>query len=86
MRARITRLSGATAAELPAALWSFTCFFSLLAGYYVLRPIRDEMAIQVGQAQLHELFTAVFVTMLAVAPVFGWLTRTFPRKKLLPWL
>ena len=86
MRALITRLSGATDAELPAALWSFTCFFSLLAGYYVLRPIRDEMAIQVGQAQLHELFTAVFVTMLVVAPVFGWLTRTFPRKQLLPWL
>jgi len=86
MRAWVYRLSGATAAELPAALWSFTCFFSLLAGYYVLRPIRDEMAIQVGQAQLHELFTAVFVAMLVVAPVFGWLTRTFPRKKLLPWL
>jgi len=86
MRALAARLSGATAAELPAALWSFACFFCLLAGYYVLRPIRDEMAIQVGQARLHELFTAVFVTMLAVAPVFGWLTRTFPRKRLLPWL
>src|SRR5512139_3973457 len=86
MRALASRLSGATAAELPAALWSFACFFSLLAGYYVLRPIRDEMAMQVGQARLHELFTAVFVTMLAVAPVFGWLTRTFPRKRLLPWL
>ena len=85
-RALAARLSGATAVELPAALWSFLCFFSLLAGYYVLRPIRDEMAIQVGQARLHELFTAVFVTMLAVAPLFGWLTRTYPRKKLLPWL
>jgi len=52
----------------------------------VLRPIRDEMAIQVGQAQLHELFASVFVTMLVVAPVFGWLTRTFPRRRLLPWL
>ena len=86
MRAWVNRLSGATAAELPAARWSVICFFLLLAGYYVLRPIRDEMAIQVGQAQLHELFTAVFVTLLVVAPVFGWLTRTFPRKQLLPWL
>ena len=24
--------------------------------------------------------------MLVVAPVFGWLTRTFPRRRLLPWL
>jgi AAA family ATP:ADP antiporter len=44
------------------------------------------MAIQVGQAKLHELFLGVFVTMLVVAPVFGWLTRTFPRRRLLPWL
>ena len=51
MRALASRLSGATAPELPAALWSFACFFSLLAGYYVLRPIRDEMAMQVGQAR-----------------------------------
>jgi AAA family ATP:ADP antiporter len=82
----LARLTGAAPDERAAALWSFVYFFALLAGYYVLRPIRDEMAIQVGQAQLHELFTAVFATMLVVAPVFGWLTRTFPRRRLLPWL
>jgi AAA family ATP:ADP antiporter len=85
-RALLTRLTRAEPAELAASLWSFVYFFSLLAGYYVLRPIRDEMAIQVGQAKLHELFLGVFVTMLVVAPVFGWLTRTFPRRRLLPWL
>ncbi len=86
LSARLARVTGAAAEELPASLWSFACFYSLLAGYYVLRPIRDEMAMQVGQARLHELFTAVFLTMLVVTPVFGWLTRTFPRKRLLPWL
>ncbi len=86
MRALLLRVTGAGAGEIAASLWSFAYFYALLAGYYVLRPIRDEMAIQVGQAQLHELFTAVFLTMFAVAPVFGWLTRTFPRRRLLPWL
>ena len=86
LRALLTRLTRAESAELAASLWSFVYFFALLAGYYVLRPIRDEMAIQVGQAKLHELFLGVFVTMLVVAPVFGWLTRTFPRRRLLPWL
>ena len=85
-RALLARLTRAEPAELAASLWSFAYFFALLAGYYVLRPIRDEMAIQVGQAKLHELFLGVFVTMLVVAPVFGWLTRTFPRRRLLPWL
>ena len=52
----------------------------------MLRPIRDEMAIQIGQARLHEVFTLVFVAMLVAAPVFGWLTGRFPRRRLLPWL
>jgi AAA family ATP:ADP antiporter len=80
---RVTRARGD---ELAASLWSFVYFFALLAGYYVLRPIRDEMAVQVGQARLQELFTAVFLTMLVIAPIFGALTARFPRKRLLPWL
>lgn len=45
MRALLVRLTGAANGELAASLWSFVCFYALLAGYYVLRPIRDEMAI-----------------------------------------
>ena len=82
----IERATGAKATELSAALISFAYFFCLLASYYVLRPIRDEMAIQIGQKNLAELFTWVFLTMLAVVPLFGWLMATFPRKKILPWL
>lgn len=82
----LLRLTGARPEELPAALGAFICFFALLAGYYVLRPLRDEMALQLGPEALQHLFTAVFLTMLAVVPVFGWLTRRFARKQLLPWL
>ncbi len=83
---RLARLTRARPHEEVAVLWAFACFFALLAAYYVLRPIRDEMAIQIGQARLHEVFTLVFVTMLVVAPVFGWLTGRFARRRLLPWL
>ena len=55
----------ATREERAAALWSFAYFFCLLCGYYVLRPIRDEMGIQVGVGNLAWLFTATFVAMLA---------------------
>jgi ATP:ADP antiporter, AAA family len=81
-----SRITKATGDELPAALWSFVYFFTLLASYYVLRPIRDEMAIQIGVKNLPSLFTYVFVTMLALVPIFGWLTSAVPRRKLLPWL
>jgi AAA family ATP:ADP antiporter len=86
MQSLLFRLTRARGEEMTASLWSFVYFFALLAGYYVLRPIRDEMAVQVGQARLQELFTAVFLTMLVVAPVFGALTARFPRKRLLPWI
>jgi AAA family ATP:ADP antiporter len=86
MNALLTRLSRALPHELPAALWAFVYFFALLAAYYVLRPLRDEMALQLGADALHQLFSAVFVSMLAIVPVFGWLTRRFERRRLLPWL
>jgi AAA family ATP:ADP antiporter len=86
MTALLSRLSRALPHELPAALLAFIYFFALLASYYVLRPIRDEMAVQAGQAELSGLFTAVFVSMLVLVPVFGALTARFPRRRLLPWV
>jgi AAA family ATP:ADP antiporter len=70
--------------EVAAMLWSFAYFFCLLCGYYILRPVRDEMGIQGGLDNLPWLFTATFVAMLAALPVFGWLSARFERRKLLP--
>ena len=72
--------------ELRAVLWSFAYFFCLLCGYYVLRPIRDEMGIQIGVGNLAWLFTATFVAMLAVVPAFGWVSSRFPRRRFLPYV
>jgi len=86
MQRTLVRLTRARPHELRASLWAFAFFFALLAGYYVLRPIRDEMAVQVGQAGLSALFTWVLVSMLVMTPVFGALAARIPRKRLLPWL
>jgi len=80
------RLSKSEPHEGPAVLAAFAAFFCLLATYYVLRPIRDEMALQLGPKGLQRLFDAVFLTMLAVVPAFGWLVRRYPRRKVLPWV
>mgnify|MGYP002624104482 CR=1 FL=1 len=71
-------------AEMAAMLWSFAYFMCLLCGYYLLRPVRDEMGIQGGVANLQWLFTGTFVTMLAIVPVFGWVSSRFPRRLFLP--
>jgi AAA family ATP:ADP antiporter len=70
--------------ELKALLYSFAYFFCLLCGYYVLRPVRDEMGIQGGVENLQWLFTATFIAMLCAVPVFGWASSRFARAKLLP--
>jgi len=70
--------------EWPALAGSFAYFFCLLAGYYILRPVRDTMAVAIGSAGLPPLFTAMFVVMLVLVPLFGWLCAKLPRARLLP--
>ncbi len=70
--------------EVRALLWSFAYFLCLLAGYYVLRPLRDEMGIAGGVRNLQWLFTATFVVMLAAVPVFGALVARLPRRRFVP--
>jgi AAA family ATP:ADP antiporter len=70
--------------EARALCWSFAYFFCLLAGYYVLRPLRDEMGIAGGVRNLPWLFTATFFVMLAVVPVFGAVVAKLPRQRFIP--
>lgn len=69
--------------EIPALAWSFIYFFCLLSSYYILRPLRDEMGIEGGVDQLQWVFSGTFVTMLAVVPLFGWVSAKLPRDRLL---
>jgi AAA family ATP:ADP antiporter len=70
--------------ELRPALWAFAWFFFLLAGYYVLRPLRDEMGIAGGVAGLPWLFTATFATMLVAVPLYGRVVAVLPRRRFVP--
>ncbi len=72
--------------EWPALAGSFAYFFCLLAGYYILRPVRDTMGVAIGSRDLPALFTAMFVAMLVLVPLFGWLCARLPRARLLPLL
>lgn len=81
---RLERAIGAMPGELAGALWSFAYFFFLLSGYYVLRPLRDEMGITGGVQQLPWLFTGTFVAMLFAVPAFGALTARWPHRRFLP--
>lgn len=84
LRPWLERLVVLRSGELPALLWSFAYFFCLLAGYYVLRPLRDEMGIAGGVRNLQWLFTATFVVMLGAVPLFGAVVARLPRRRFIP--
>ena len=84
--ALITRALGVRRDEFAAVAWSFACFFCLLAAYYMLRSVREAMAIVGGTRNIPWLFTGTFVVMILATPVFGWVASRFPRKNFLPWV
>ena len=66
------------------ALWlGFFFFFVVLAGYYVIRPIRDN----IGATQYENLwwmFTVVLITMIAANGLFSAIVARMPRRKFIP--
>jgi AAA family ATP:ADP antiporter len=84
LHASLARVVAVRPDEVKALLWSFAYFFCLLAGYYVLRPVRDEMGLASGIRNLPWLFTATFFVMLAVVPVYGALVARLPRARFVP--
>ena len=80
----LARLVNVRPAEVRALCWSFAYFFCLLAGYYILRPLRDEMGIAGGVRNLPWLFTATFFVLLAAVPVFGAVVARLPRRRFIP--
>src|SRR5262249_1578674 len=67
----LTKAVPATPQERAAALWSFAYFFTLLAGSYVLRPLRDQMGIAGGVKALTWMLTGTFVSLLGAQAVYG---------------
>lgn len=67
-----------------ALLWSFLYFFCVLAAYYIVRPVRDEMGVVAGKDGLERIFIYVFLVMLAAVPVFSKIVSTVPRRYVVP--
>ncbi len=79
-----TRLTGVHRHEWPALILAFVYFFLVLAAYYVLRPVREQLAAANGVQVLLPYYTATFIAMLALTPVYGWFVARFPRKRFVP--
>ncbi len=70
--------------EIRPMLWAALYFFLLLAAYFVIRPIRDEMGVAGGVRNLKWLFLGTLVGMLLVHPLFTALVSRLSRRIFIP--
>jgi AAA family ATP:ADP antiporter len=70
--------------ERAALLLGFAFHFCVLASYYLVRPLRDALGLEGGADKLQWLFTATFVVMLLMVPVFGALASRLPATRFVP--
>ena len=82
----LDRVLGLERHEYYAVAWSFIYFFCVLSAYYMLRSVRETMAVEGGVQNVPWLFSSTFIVMLAVTPVFGWVASRYPRRQFLPWV
>ena len=66
-------------------LWATSYYFLVLAAYYVLRPIRDEMGAASGVENLAWLFTGTMLGMLLVHPLYTSLVSRLTRRRFISW-
>ena len=60
-------------------------FFLVMASYFILRPIRDQMGVAGGVRNLPWLFTGTLTAMLLISPVFSALVSRLPRRRFVTW-
>jgi len=72
--------------ERAALLLGFAFHFCVLASYYLVRPLRDALGLEGGTGQLQWLFTATFVVMALMVPVFGALASRLPATRFVPFI
>lgn len=80
----LRRVVDVRAGEVRAMLTSFAFFFFLLGSYFVLRPIRDEVAAASGVSKLPWLFAGTLTVTLLFNPLFSALVVRFPVRRVIP--
>lgn len=72
------------AGEGRALLAAAVAHFCLLCGYYMLRSLRETLALDVGRGQFANLFSVVLIITLLLLPCYWWLVARLPRRQLFP--
>ncbi len=80
----VNKLMKVETPEIPAVLLSFLFVFTLMAAYYILRPVRDAMSSDWSDAELSWLWTLNFFISAAAVLLYGIAVSRFDFRKLVP--
>ena len=67
-------------------LRAFLFFFFVLASWYALRPVRNELAVQGGIYNLPWLLMGVMLAMLIINPIYSWLVSRINQNHLILYI
>ena len=70
--------------ELRATILSFLFVFTLMAAYFILRPVRDALSSEWSDAELSWLWTSTFFLSLVAVSVYGVVISRVQFKNLVP--
>src|SRR6266550_3781279 len=84
MKKLFTKIVDAKPDELRALWLAFVFNFVVLAGYYILRPIREEIGATSGVENLPWMYTATLIGMLIANVLFAAIVSRMSRRRFLP--
>jgi ATP:ADP antiporter, AAA family len=86
MKEFLRRLVVLEPGEAPVVLASLATLLCTFSSYTMLRPVRDALGVTSGLEKIPYLFWGVFVVMLLLQPLYGYLTSRYARSVFLPWV
>lgn len=79
----LSKLTGLPEKDAPQAAFAFVFFFCILASYYIVQPLRDELGLLVGEDQIPGLFAGSLVVMALANPLFAYFLNRSGRVKMM---
>jgi len=70
--------------EIKAVLVSFSFIFTILASYYIIRPVRDAMSSDWTDVELSAIWTVTFLMSFLVVSIYGFVCSKVKFKYLVP--
>lgn len=83
IRALLLKTVAAREDEAAPLLWATAYGFFIMFAYYVLRAVRDEIS-AADRGNLQYLWTAVFLAMLVIVPLYSWVSSRSQRGVFVP--